>query len=155
VKLRTLLALFFVALVGSAGCGKISPKTTDAGSHPDTAARTDAQGDRGEDALHEDAHHDAPMSHDAVMSDARADHGALDATSPPHDASSDGTLTGGACGADTDCVLYPAGTGGCCGACLPKSQPTPGTVQCLLPCLTPLKGCTCVKAACTGSTTLL
>ena len=95
------------------------------------------------------------MSRDAVSAtDARADRVRSDATLP-RDASSDAILTGGACGAAKDCVLYPAGTGGCCGACVPKSQPTPSTVECLLPCLTPIKSCTCSSGMCTASTTLL
>jgi hypothetical protein len=159
VKTRALLALFAAALVGSAGCGKIIPKLADAGAHPDAVERTDAPPAREdaredahhEDARHEDAHHEDARHEDAHHEDVRV---SRDATRP-RDAGSDTILTGGACGSDKDCVLYPAGTGGCCGACLPKSQPAPSKVECLLPCLTPIQSCTCASAMCTASTTLL
>jgi hypothetical protein len=71
------------------------------------------------------------------------------------DANSDGIVTGGQCGSNTDCKQYGDGIGGCCGACIPASDRQPATVQCLLPCPTPIKSCTCVNHQCTGSTTLL
>ena len=58
---------------------------------------------------------------------------------------------GGECNSDTDCVLYPVNVGNCCGTCQPKSEPEPGTVSCLIACLTPLKTCSCVSHQCKGS----
>jgi len=62
---------------------------------------------------------------------------------------------GGQCQGDSDCKLYPAGVGECCGSCIPATEPQPPTVQCLVACLTPLKSCTCVSHQCKGSNTLL
>ena len=65
--------------------------------------------------------------------------------------------TGGArdagtqCTVNNDCVLYGPGVGGCCGDCLPKTAPQPGTVQCLIPCSTPLNSCTCNNGTCVGA----
>ena len=64
---------------------------------------------------------------------------------------SGGVGGGGECNSDADCVLYPVNVGNCCGTCQPKSEPEPGTVSCLIACLTPLKSCSCVSHQCKGS----
>ncbi len=71
------------------------------------------------------------------------------------DGNPDSVVTGGQCAGDSDCKLYPAGVGGCCGACIPATDPQPPMVQCLVACSTPIKSCTCVNHQCTGSMTLL
>jgi hypothetical protein len=70
--------------------------------------------------------------------------------SPGADAPAD---SGGAqCNSDQDCKQYSDGVGGCCGACIPASEPQPATVQCLLPCTTPIKSCGCSNHQCVAST---
>jgi hypothetical protein len=56
------------------------------------------------------------------------------------------------CNSDQDCKQYSDGVGGCCGACIPASDPQPATVQCLLTCTTPIKSCGCSNHQCVAST---
>jgi hypothetical protein len=59
---------------------------------------------------------------------------------------------GNSCNSDQDCKQYSDGVGGCCGVCIPASNPQPATVQCLLPCTTPIKSCGCSNHQCVAST---
>ncbi|HZL20345.1 MAG TPA: hypothetical protein VFG23_21610 [Polyangia bacterium] len=59
---------------------------------------------------------------------------------------------GNRCNSDQDCKQYSDGVGGCCGACVPASDPQPASVQCLLPCTTPIKSCGCSNHQCVAST---
>ncbi len=168
-------ALLLAALVGTTGCGSVTKiahdggggaagahgdSSTDggggaAGAHGDSSTGTDAPRDLAADAprdLAADAPRDLAGSKDrASASDVPRDRVSV----PPKDAHPDGIVTGGQCQGDSDCKLYPAGVGECCGSCIPATEPQPPTVQCLIACLTPLKSCTCVSHQCKGSNTLL
>jgi hypothetical protein len=165
VTARHLAAVLTAGLVVAAGCGSVTATTHDGGGGGAAGARAGeggsggvhdggggAAGAQGDSSTGTDAPRDLAAGQDHVSaSDAPSDR-----TSVPHlDANSDGIVTGGQCGSDTDCKQYSDGIGGCCGACVPVTDPEPQTVQCLLPCLTPIKSCTCVNHQCTGSTTLL
>jgi hypothetical protein len=65
-------------------------------------------------------------------------------------ACADAGTSGSACQTTTDCIQYPDGTGGCCGACLAKTDPRPAMVQCLLPCQAPPTNCVCLQNRCTS-----
>lgn len=145
-------ALLMAALVGTAGCGSVTKIAQDGGggaggAHGDSSTGTDTPRDLAADAPRDlVAGKDRPSVVD----------GPRDRSSvPPTDANSDGIVTGGECEGASDCKQYPAGVGGCCGACIPASDPQPPSVQCILPCLTPIKSCTCVNHQCLGSNTLL
>jgi hypothetical protein len=152
--LGALLGVLLVAsLVAATGCGSVTGTGHDGGGGA-AGARDGGGGAAG-------AHGDASTGSNALRDRAAdkdlgsAADAPRDRTSAPHDASSDGIVTGGECGGDSDCKQYSDGIGGCCGACIPATQPQPPTVECLLPCLMPIKSCTCVNHQCTGSTTLL
>lgn len=164
MKALTRVVVLAVAVVGVASCGSVTATTHDgggaaAGTHDGgggTAGTHDGGGGtggrRGDGSTGADAPRDLAAGKDlASTTDAPRDR----STVPPMDANSDGIVTGGQCGGDSDCKQYGDGIGGCCGACIPATDPQPATVQCLLPCLTPIKSCTCVNHQCTGSTTLL
>jgi hypothetical protein len=59
---------------------------------------------------------------------------------------------GNPCNSNQDCKQYSDGVGGCCGVCIPATDPQPATVQCLLPCTTPIKSCGCSNHQCVAST---
>jgi hypothetical protein len=56
------------------------------------------------------------------------------------------------CNDDQDCKQYSDDVGGCCGACIPASDPQPATVQCLVACAMPIKRCGCSNHQCVAST---
>ena len=153
-------ALLLAALVGAGGCGSVTKIAQDggggaAGTHGDSSTGSDAPRERAADAPRERAA-DAPRDLAGNKDQASASDVPRDRLSvPPTDAHPDGIVTGGQCQGDSDCKLYPAGVGECCGSCIPATEPQPPTVQCLIACLTPLKSCTCVSHQCKGSNTLL
>lgn len=60
--------------------------------------------------------------------------------------------SGDQCSSDQDCKQYSDGVGACCGVCIPAGAPQPATVQCLIPCTTPIKSCGCSNHQCVAST---
>jgi hypothetical protein len=150
VKRRPLAALLAVAFFAAAGCGSVTGSSHDGGGGA-AGARDGgggAAGARGDASAGTDAARDRTGGQDlGSAADAPRDR-----MSGPHDAGSDGVVTSGQCGGDSDCKQYSDGIGGCCGACQPATLPQPPTVECLLPCLTPIRSCTCVNHQCTGST---
>ena len=158
VKRPTALALAaaaLAALAGAGGCGSVTAKRSDGGgtggSHADSSTKADVPSDP---AAAEDARRDAAARKDAVLStdvrmtDARASDGSR------RDAPAAET-GGGECQSDADCMLYPGLGSGCCGVCQAKINPAPGTMECLIGCLTPYKSCPCVNHTCIGSKSLL
>jgi hypothetical protein len=146
--------------IGAAGCGSVTAKRSDGGgtggSHADSATKADVPSDRAEaeDARRDSAaRKDAVSSMDTRMTDARAsDAHVSDGSRRDAPAAETG---GGECQSDSDCMLYAGLGANCCGVCQAKSEPAPGTMECLIGCLTPYKSCTCVNHTCTGSKTLL
>jgi len=57
----------------------------------------------------------------------------------------------GECVKDADCMLWPAGTGDCCGACTVAGTKQPARVECLVACLLPITSCSCQSGKCVGS----